>query len=424
MNYELFLNSMQNEQRQHIRQPIEQTDKLIMTIIPFEKMEKRDITAAAFDMSTGGLGITTDYALEPSAVVIKGGLKERKHGFLVWSKEVDDRTYRSGIQFIPAQNGKHGAHPEQSRPPRAVSVFEDSGPESIQRLAAAVFANTTEGILVTDTNGLIQVANKAFVKITGYTEAEAVGKNLWILKSDLQDAGFYTKMWKALRKTGTWRGNFWNRRKNGEIYPQETTINAIRNDRGKVVQYCGIFRDTTKQHKLEETLRMLSSTDGLTGLANRRSFDETLQKEWRRAQRDGYPLAIIVADIDNFKKFNDVYGHLEGDECLKKVGTTLKQAIHRAGDLAARYGGEEFLLLMPITRASEAAQIAESIRQNIEALKIPHEASDTCGFVTVSIGVASIIPQSAMRSHALFTMADKAMYQAKRQGKNRVINAE
>jgi diguanylate cyclase (GGDEF)-like protein len=230
-------------------------------------------------------------------------------------------------------------------------------------------------------------------------------------------------MWKASRKTGTWRGNFWNRRKNGEIYPQETTINAIRNDQGDVVQYCGIFRDITKQHKLEETLRMLSATDGLTGLANRRSFDETIRKEWRRAQRVGYPLAIIMADIDNFKNFNDTYGHLEGDECLKKVGATLKNAVRRAGDIAARYGGEEFVLLMPMTKASEATQIAEGIRLDIEALKIPHETSDTLGFVTLSLGAAAVAPQTDMLSQHLITMADKAMYRAKYEGKNRVITS-
>jgi PAS domain S-box-containing protein len=227
-------------------------------------------------------------------------------------------------------------------------IAERKRAESSQRLAAAVFASTTEGIVVTDAKGAIQSVNKAFEQITGYNETEAIGKTPNILKSGLQDAEFYARMWKTLRETGTWRGSFWNRRKNGEIYPQETAINAIKNERGEVVQYCGIFSDVTDRHKLEESLRLLSSTDGLTGLANRRSFDETIEREWRRAQRAGYPLALIMADIDDFKKFNDAYGHLEGDECLKKIATSFKNAVRRAGDLAARYGGEEFVLLLPM----------------------------------------------------------------------------
>lgn len=414
---------MPDDQRQHIRRPAEQIGKLVMTVIPFEKLEKVDLVADALDMSAGGLGISVDCALEPAAVVIKDGLEERKHGLLVWSKELDNMTYRAGIQFVPTNQSKPDRIGEKAQSSGSVPAFQDSGPKSMQHLAAAVFANTTEGILVTDAKGMIQSVNKAFAHITGYSEADAIGKNLRILKAGLQDADFYAKMWKTLRKTGVWKGNFWNRRKDGEIYPQETTINAIRNDRGEIVQYCGVFRDITEQYKLEQTLRMLSATDGLTGLANRRSFDETIQREWRRAQRVGYPLAIILADIDNFKKFNDAYGHLEGDECLKKVGATLKHALHRAGDLAARYGGEEFIFLMPMTKASEAIQIAETMRRSVEALKIPHETSDTCGFVTLSMGAAAMVPQSDISSQGLITMADKAMYQAKREGKNRVICA-
>jgi diguanylate cyclase (GGDEF)-like protein len=230
-------------------------------------------------------------------------------------------------------------------------------------------------------------------------------------------------MWQTLQETGTWKGNFWNRRKNGEVYPQSTTINAIRNDRGEITQYCGIFSDVTEQMKLEATLRMLSSTDGLTGLANRRTFDDTMQREWRRAQRGNYPMAVIIADIDHFKKFNDTYGHLAGDECLKKVATALKNAVRRAGDLAARYGGEEFVLLMPMTTVSEATQIAEDIRTSVESMKIRHEKSGVNDFVTLSLGAAALVPQQGMSAEDLIKEADKAMYQAKEMGRNRAIGA-
>lgn len=295
--------------------------------------------------------------------------------------------------------------------------------ESAERLAAAVFANTTEGIMVTDKDGMIQSVNKAFEQITGYSEADVLGKNPRILKSGLQDANFYSWMWETLLETGMWKGNFWNRRKNGVIYPQESTINAIRNERGEIVQYCGIFRDITEQYRLEETLRTLSATDGLTGLANRRSFDETIESEWRRAQRVGYSLAIIMADIDDFKGFNDTYGHLEGDECLKKVALTFKTAVRRAGDLAARFGGEEFVLLLPMTRANEAGQIAEEIRLRIAALKMTPKVTNENVFVTISIGVAAAAPRQEVSADGLIMMADQALYQAKREGKNRVVIA-
>ncbi len=291
-----------------------------------------------------------------------------------------------------------------------------------QRIASAVFNSTTDGIIVTDAAGAIQSVNAAFERITGYNSVEVKGKTPRILQSGLQDKDFYEGMWKVLLETGTWKGKFWNKRKNGELYPQETTINAIKNDRGETVQYSGILRDVTEQEKLEETLRMLSSTDGLTGLANRRSFDEAIREEWRRAQRLGYPIAIIMADIDYFKKFNDTYGHVEGDECLKKVGSVLKNAVRRAGDLAARYGGEEFVLILPMTDAKEVAQIAEAIRKNVEVLKIPHESSDAGECVTLSMGAVSVTPHRDMSVNDFITLADKTLYEAKRSGRNRVVD--
>ena len=302
-------------------------------------------------------------------------------------------------------------------------ITERKGAESALRLAASVFANTTEGIVVTDAQGTIQSVNEAFVRITGHSVSDAVGNNMRILKSDMQDAAFYAGMWESLRKTGSWKGNFWNRRKNGEIYPQETTINTISNDQGEIVQYCSIFRDVTEQHKLEEMLRMLSTTDGLTGLANRRSLDETIGREWRRAQRADYPIALIMADIDDFKKFNDTYGHVEGDACLKQVGTVFKNAVRRAGDLAARYGGEELALLLPMITENDAMQIAERIRRHVEAMQIPHRNNETGGFVTLSLGVATVTPKQDVSAEGLIMMADKALYQAKREGKNRVVSS-
>jgi diguanylate cyclase (GGDEF)-like protein len=236
----------------------------------------------------------------------------------------------------------------------------------------------------------------------------------------VQDDAFHAEMQKVLREKGMWTGIYWSRRKNGEIYPQEITINAIRNELGEIVQYCSIFSDITEHFHEEEKLRLLSSTDGLTGLTNRRVFDEALETEWRRARRLGYTLTIIMADIDNFKKYNDTFGHVEGDECLRMVARTLKSGLHRAGDMAARYGGEEFTLLLPMAKEGQAAKIADDMRARVAALKISHQRNGPTGVVTISMGVASLVPVGDLTSRDLLTMADRALYRAKELGRNRV----
>jgi diguanylate cyclase (GGDEF)-like protein/PAS domain S-box-containing protein len=395
-----------------------------LIVIPFEKLEKLNITAQAVDVSEGGVGINTDRALDPGFVVLRNGVGTYNNGVILWSKSLNDRTYRAGIQYVPL-NEKNTPSGSRHEPADAsIPALSDPETERTHRLATAVFMHTTRGIMVADAAGRVQSVNNAFVKITGFGAAETLGKNLPLFKTDVQNDAFHAHMQYVLRAKGAWSGIYWNRRKNGEVYPQETTINAIKNDVGEIVQYCSIFSDVTEHYQAEERLRLLSSTDGLTNLANRRSFDESMETEWRRARRFGYSLAIIMADIDNFKKYNDTYGHVEGDGCLKMVGGAVKHAIHRAGDLAARYGGEEFVILMPMTVEREALKIAESIREHINGLQIPHLRNDAYRHVTISLGVAALIPQHNMKSHDLIAMADKALYRAKESGKNCVVCLE
>ncbi|MHA4871467.1 diguanylate cyclase [Duganella sp. PWIR1] len=180
--------------------------------------------------------------------------------------------------------------------------------------------------------------------------------------------------------------------------------------------------------ELEESnrkLTALSSTDALTGLANRRSFDEALAREWGRAQRAGEPLALAMVDVDCFKLYNDSYGHQAGDACLRQVACVLADGVHRAADVAARYGGEEFAFIAPLNGAMQAAEMAEKIRAAIEALAIPHERSVTgSGCVTVSIGVASIVPSDKQGPELLLKAADQALYRAKDSGRNCVMQVQ
>jgi diguanylate cyclase (GGDEF)-like protein len=181
-----------------------------------------------------------------------------------------------------------------------------------------------------------------------------------------------------------------------------------------------------RTRELEEAnrrLERLSLVDGLTGLANRRRFDEALDSEWRRGCRARMPLSLMLVDVDEFKLFNDTYGHLEGDACLKRVAGALSACLSRAADLGARFGGEEFVAILPHASADEAARLAERLRERVLALAIPHSSSPVAGVVTVSVGCATAVPTEAERPDTLLASADSALYAAKRAGRNRVVSA-
>lgn len=175
--------------------------------------------------------------------------------------------------------------------------------------------------------------------------------------------------------------------------------------------------------KLEEAnrkLKKLSSIDGLTGIANRRIFDEFLNNEWKRALRNQKQLSLIMIDIDFFKKYNDTYGHQAGDDCLKQVAKTLSGVLKRPGDLAARYGGEEFVVILPDTNSVNAKKIGEKARTEIEALNMLHKNSEVSNRVTISLGTASTTPHRDLLVEDLIQAADKALYRAKHEGRNRL----
>lgn len=170
---------------------------------------------------------------------------------------------------------------------------------------------------------------------------------------------------------------------------------------------------------VNQELQRLSMTDGLTGIANRRLFDESLDREWRRCRRLKKPLSIILFDVDFFKKYNDRYGHQTGDECLRLVAKEVSRTASRPGDMAARYGGEEFVLILAETDQEGARWVADRIRQNLSALRIPHDGSDY-KHVTISCGVVSVVPGEELSAEKLVKSADIALYIAKEQGRNRV----
>ncbi|MDX9754841.1 MAG: diguanylate cyclase [bacterium] len=180
--------------------------------------------------------------------------------------------------------------------------------------------------------------------------------------------------------------------------------------------------DITERKKMEEQLFRLSIEDGLTHIANRRWFDAQFQKAWLQAASTQTPISLCMIDIDFFKRYNDLYGHLKGDDCLRQVAGNLQSQLHRPSDLVARFGGEEFVIMLPNTFPFEGQQIAERFRSHIESLQIPHEDSPIASSVTISVGIATLIPKADIRTDTLLAMADQALYEAKKKGRNQVIS--
>jgi diguanylate cyclase (GGDEF)-like protein len=187
-----------------------------------------------------------------------------------------------------------------------------------------------------------------------------------------------------------------------------------------------IVRARVRNHlelkRYRDMLESLSTTDGLTGIPNRRQFDDFLDREWRRAIRNHTPISLIMMDIDFFKAYNDYYGHLEGDNCLRQLARALFEIARRPVDLAARYGGEEFAFVIPETDTEGAMNVAIMIRDRINALNLPHARSTVADYVTISIGVATIVPVVGQLSEELIRLADERLYVAKQSGRNRIQN--
>ncbi|CAA7611505.1 Response regulator [Candidatus Terasakiella magnetica] len=190
---------------------------------------------------------------------------------------------------------------------------------------------------------------------------------------------------------------------------------------GNLLAVVETLRDNTEQKLAQMALQSLAVKDGLTNLANRRSFDEKLEAEWLHSQREGVPLALLLIDVDHFKLYNDTYGHQKGDACLKAVAGALDEQVFRPADLAARYGGEEFGVIMPGTDLDGAMHVAERVREAVFNLALPHGASQTSDRVTLSVGAAAIIPSAEHTSAQLVEVADGALYRAKHAGRNRCL---
>jgi len=282
-------------------------------------------------------------------------------------------------------------------------------------LAARVFDSSSEGITITDAQGIIQSVNRAFTHITGYSAEEAVGKNPSILKSDRHDAEFYKNMWSTLLNKGRWEGEIWNRRKNGEVYPEWLTITAITDDYGRLSHHVAVFHDMSQLRSYEERLHFHSYHDALTTLPNRLLMHDRLAVAISHTQRSGKHVAVLVIDLDNFKHINDSLGHTVGDVLLQQVAERLKGCV-APDSTVARLGGDDFAIMLEECQdEKDAVLLAEKIIGNFVD---PFNLTIYESFVTVSIGI-TYSPNDGNDPETLLKNAELAMYRAKEEGKNK-----
>jgi diguanylate cyclase (GGDEF)-like protein/PAS domain S-box-containing protein len=268
--------------------------------------------------------------------------------------------------------------------------------------------------MITDEHNLIISVNQAFTETTGYSESEVKGKNPTILSSGMHDQQFYESMWDTINTAGRWRGEVWNRRKDGELYPESLNICTVKDSLGNIVNYIGLFSDITEHKKLESFIKHQAQHDFLTDLPNRILFHDRLEQHLASARRDKEMFAVLFLDLDNFKPINDSFGHRVGDLLLQEVATRLV-TVTRETDTVSRQGGDEFIILATrIECASQAQSLADKL---LDAISETFLIDGLNINVTFSIGIA-IYPDDGESEEELTKNADSAMYLAKKQGRN------
>lgn len=282
------------------------------------------------------------------------------------------------------------------------------------RLAAKAFESTFEGIMVTNAQHVIESVNPAFTQITGYKSHEVIGKTPALLSSGRHDQAFYEKMRATLTAEGHWQGEIWNKRHNGEIYAEWLTINAVRDNDGKVTNYVAVFSDITMRKAAEEQMRFLAHHDALTSLPNRSLLTERLNRAIPHARRNHRKVAVLFLDLDRFKQVNDTLGHQAGDQLLCIVAQRLTACV-RAEDTVARLAGDEFVLVLEEIQDADA--LPPIARKIVAALGQPIVLEGRDVQVTTSIGI-SLFPEHGKNGEDLIKHADAAMYLAKNAGRN------
>lgn len=290
-----------------------------------------------------------------------------------------------------------------------------------------IFNHAPIGIFQADLSGKLSTGNAELSWMLGYESSHLLQKGVENIIDKLFEGSKKGKefLFTLMEAEKVSRFKCQIRRRDGSSFWALTYAELTKSENGRPDGFNGFIVDISSRVRAEEKLKeanehlkQLSMIDGLTQIANRRFFDDRLTEEWNRMRRENGRVSLILCDIDFFKKYNDTYGHQEGDRCLQQVAQVLKENMRRSSDLVARYGGEEFVVILPNTDLDGAICVAESLRKAIMALEIPHQASDVCDYVTLSLGVSEMIPDAKNKEEDLISIADQALYQAKGEGRN------
>ena len=267
----------------------------------------------------------------------------------------------------------------------------------------------------TDLDGNITYASEAFCEISGYSKDELIGTNHRIIRHPDMQESTYKELWETITSGKTWKGEIKNKKKNGDYYWVKASISPVFDNKGEIISYTAVREDITDKKTIEE----ISITDGLTNIYNRRYFDEIFPKIINEAKRKNELIAFLFMDIDHFKQYNDNYGHQKGDEVLINFAACLKQSLHRSSDYTFRLGGEEFAVVYQMETKEKAVEFANTLRKNIENLKIEHKYSSVSSYITASMGLICKNANEIVIDE-IYKQADDLLYQAKRSGRNQV----
>jgi len=346
-------------------------------------------------------------------------MAERAGLFLCWSEPVLSRSGQAEGALVAFSESRDEFVPpdlpeiQQNAALIGIAINRKQTDEAL-RLAASVYEASSEAVMVVDPDNRIVAVNPAFTSTTGYTLDEVRGKDPAMLASGRHDGEFYREMWQSIITTGTWQGEIWNRRKNGEEYVEWVTINTVLDELGEVQRRVAIFNDVSDRKAAEEMVWRKANYDSLTGLPNRQLFLDRIQQALGKAERDGDAAALMFIDLDHFKDVNDTLGHEAGDVLLQEAADRIRHCV-RHSDTVARLGGDEFTVLL--TSVNDPAVVERVARNIAHQLSGPFLLGTESAYVSASIGI-TLYPQDGQTVEMLFKQADQAMYAAKGAGRN------
>ncbi|WP_286933193.1 sensor domain-containing protein [Aminobacterium sp. UBA4834] len=358
-------------------------------------------------------------------------LHEKKlRGHLLYWLEDDQKRWFEGGEvkkeiFITETTGKSSfslqktpLFDEQNNVREMVGVIRDvthrKKREKIVQLTLGVMNHALEGVVITDSYGTITMVNPAFTTITGYESHEVIGKNPRILKSNKHTKNFYMNFWKSLIEKGYWEGEIWNRRKDGEVYPEWLYVTSVYDEKGQVTEYISVFSDLSTMKTKDAQIRLKSWYDQLTGLPNKEMFLDLLRREMKKRSKDAPFLGVLFLNINRFKAVNESLGHFSGDLLLQHVAQRLQKA---AGEIntVARISGDIFYILAH--QAKNVMEIAQIAKMLLECFNEPFDVNGTRFFLTARVGI-SVFPDDGTDEEILLQKADIALFRAKETGLN------